>query len=263
MISTYALPKIGAIPVGDVTPDDVLSVLRPVWLDKPETARRVLQRLRMVFDAAIVNGSRKDANPTSGVKAVLPAHGDKKKNFRSLPYPDLPAVMRRLEGAPGIGALALRFTILTGVRSGETRGAVWAEIDLEAACWTIPPERMKTRNGHRVPLSAPAMELLRHVRDLPGELVFPSARGGKKLSDMTLSAVLKRVEIPVTVHGFRSTFRTWAEEQTDYPHEVKEASLAHVVSNAVERAYLRSDLFDKRRALMDEWAIFCMGGVDV
>lgn len=158
-----------------------------------------------------------------------------------------------------MGALALRFTILTTARSGETRGAVWSEIDEKAATWTIPAERMKMKAGHRVPLSARPLAILRHVRDLPGYLVFPSMKPGRPLSDMTLAAVLKRLEVPVTVHGFRSTFRDLAEEQTDYPHAVKEAALAHKVSNAVERAYRRTDLFDRRRALMDDWPKFCLG----
>jgi integrase len=158
-----------------------------------------------------------------------------------------------------MGAIALRFAILTAARTGEVRGAVWSEIDLEAAVWQVPAERMKAGKAHRVPLSGPALELLRALRPLargPEDLVFPSARPRRPLSDMTLSAVLKRLRVPATVHGFRSTFRDWAEDETIYSHEVKEAALAHVVKNRAEAAYRRTDLFDKRRALMRDWASF-------
>lgn len=259
-LDAYAVPKIGAVPVADVAPEDVLSALQPIWLAKPETARRVLSRMRAVFDWSIVAGLRTDANPAASVRAALPRQTDRAGHFAALPYAELPALMKRLEAAPGMGALALRFTILTAARSGETRGAVWSEIDQDGATWTIPAERMKMKAGHRVPLSAPVLAILEAVRDLLGALVFPSTKPDRPLSDMTLAAVLKRLEVPVTVHGFRSTFRDWAEERTDYPHEVKEAALAHKVSNAVERAYRRTDLFDRRRALMNEWAAFCTQG---
>lgn len=259
MINLYAIPKIGTVEVASATPDDVLTVLRPIWLAKPETARRVLARVRHVFDWCAVGGHRTDANPTASVRAALPKHGDRKQHFTALPYADLPALLRRIEAAKGMGALALRFTILTAARSGEVRGATWAEIDLGAATWAIPGSRMKMGAAHRVPLSAPALAILRHIQPLGGDLVFPSTKPGRPLSDMTLSAVLRRLDVPVTVHGFRSTFRDWAEEQTDYAHEVKEQALAHKIGGAVERAYRRTDLFDRRRALMDEWAAYCGG----
>ena len=157
MMALYALPKIGAVPAADVTPDDVLSVLRPIWMEKPETARRVLARMRHVFDWAAVAGLRVNANPTVGIRAALPRQGDTKQHHAALPYAELPALMKRLEVAAGMGALALRFTILTAARSGETRGAVWSEIDEGGATWGIPAERMKMKAGHRVPLSAPAL----------------------------------------------------------------------------------------------------------
>ena len=262
IVSTYAEPRLGKLAVADVSPEDVLAVLRPIWLDKPETARKVLSRVRHVFDWAIVSGTRTDANPTAGVRVALPKQTDRKQHFSALPYAELPALMVKLAAAEGIGALALRLIILTGVRSGEARKAVWSEIDLGAATWTIPGQRTKTGDTHRVPLSGAALQILTIVRDLPSELVFPGRKAGSPLSDMSVSAVLRRLEIPVTVHGFRSTFRDWAEEQTDYPHEVKEAALAHKISSAVERAYRRTDLFDRRRALMDDWAAFCLGGGD-
>lgn len=258
-LDAYAVPKLGGRSVADVAPEDVLAVLQPLWLTKPETARRVLSRLRAVFDWATVAGLRIDANPTAGIRAALPRQNDRASHHAALPYADLPALWKRLTAADGMGALALRFCILTAARSGEVRGAVWSEIDLHGATWAIPAERMKMKAAHRVPLSTPALAILRHVQPLGGSLVFPSAKPGRPLSDMTLAAVLKRLEVPATVHGFRSTFRDWAEERTDYAHEVKEAALAHKVSNAVERAYRRTDLFDRRRALMDEWAAFCTG----
>lgn len=262
VIGTYAEPKIGRMAVSEVTPEDVLSVLRPIWLGKPEMARKALSYLRQIFDWSIVNGKRQDANPTASVRAGLPKQNGRKQHFAALPYAELPALMTRLASVQGIGAIALRFIILTAVRSGEARKAVWSEIDLDARAWTIPSEHTKTREQHRVPLSGPAIEILTSARDLPGSLVFPGRKADSALSDMSVSAVLRRLDIPVTVHGFRSTFRDWAEEQTDYAHEVKEAALAHKVASAVERAYRRTDLFDRRRALMDDWAKFCMGAGD-
>ncbi|MFK7942661.1 MAG: tyrosine-type recombinase/integrase [Paracoccaceae bacterium] len=260
MMAAYALPRIGGLPVARIGPDDILAVLKPIWMEKPETARRVLARMRHVFDWAVVGGFRTEANPTASVRAALPRQPNAKGHFAALAYPELPDLMRTLERTKGMGALALRFTILTAVRSGETRGATWGEVDLEKAAWGIPPERMKAQNGHRVPLSDPVLDILRHVEPLPDTLVFPSSKVGRPLSDMTLSAVLRRLGVDATVHGFRSTFRDWAEEQTDFAHEIKEAALAHRVSNAVERAYRRTDLFDRRRELMNAWAAFCLGG---
>jgi integrase len=155
-----------------------------------------------------------------------------------------------------MGALALRFAILTAARSGEVRGARWSEIDLEARTWTIPADRMKAGEEHRVPLSGAAVAILEMVRGLSSDLVFPNRQGAKPLSDMTLAKVLKTLNAPVTVHGFRSTFRDWAEETTSFPHEVKEAALAHKVKSKVERAYRRTDLFERRKAMMETWAQF-------
>jgi integrase len=161
-----------------------------------------------------------------------------------------------------MGALALQFCILTAARSGKVRGTTWKEIDLAGKVWTIPARRMKSGILHRLLLSDDAMALLRLVQPLatqPQALLFPSQKAGTPLSDMTLAAVLKRLDVPVTVHGFRSTFRDWAEEATAFPHEVKEAALAHTVENKVERAYRRTDLFEKRRAMMEAWASYAMG----
>ncbi len=165
--------------------------------------------------------------------------------------------MERLASAEGVGSMAVRFAILTATRSGEVRGARWSEIDLDAAVWTIPGERMKTKEEYRIPLSAEALAVLRQARGLDDDLVFPGRRRGRPLWDMPLTAVLRRLNVPVTLHGFRSTFRDWASERTNVPREIAEMCLAHTVGGAVERAYARSDLFDKRRDLMERWARFC------
>lgn len=261
-LETHAFPAIGALPVHAVRQADVLRVLTPIWTETAETARRVKQRLAAVLDWCIAAGHRETANPVEGVTKGLPRQRDKVAHHAALPWADLPALMQRLGEVEGVGALALRFAILTAARSGEARGATWAEIDLEAAVWTIPAERMKAEVEHRVPLSAPAVALLRGVQGLSPTFAFPSPVGPKKgapagsrrLSDMTLAKVLKRLDVDAVPHGFRSTFRDWAEEATDYPHAVKEAALAHTVRDKVEAAYRRTDLFAKRREMMDAWA---------
>ncbi len=260
-LETYAFPVIGAKAVHDIEQADVLRVLSPIWTDKPETARRVRQRVRTVLDWARTAGHREGVNPVEGVERGLPRQRDKAEHHAALPWADLPGLWPRLDAAPGMGAAALRFTILTAARSGEVRGATWGEIDLDAKVWTVPAERMKAGMAHRVPLSDAALAVLAGVRPArldPAALVFP-ARGGKPLSDMTLAAVLKRLSVPVTVHGFRSTFRDWAEEAGAYPFEVKEAALAHAVKSKVERAYRRGDLFDARRDMMAAWASYATG----
>lgn len=260
-LETYAFKKIGSIPVHAVNQADILRVLQPIWLEKPETARRVRQRLRAVFDWAIVAQHREAVNPVEAIEVALPEQRDKVQHFTAPPWRDLPDLWKRIAVADGMGAVALRFTILTAARSGEVRGATWVEMDLEAGVWTIPAERMKAGVAHRVPLSPSALALLSSLRPVTGgaALVFPSSKRDKPLSDMTLAAVLKRLKVPVTVHGFRSTFRDWSEDATAYPHEVKEAALAHTVKNRVEAAYRRTDLFDRRRAMMDEWAAYVTG----
>ncbi len=254
----HAFPVIGSLPVHAIRQADILRILAPIWTEKPETARRVRQRLRTVLNWARTAGHYEGMNPVEGVEDGLPKQRHRVQHFRALPYGDLPELMRRIEGVDGMGAMALRFTILTAGRSGEVRGAMWAEIDTEARMWTIPADRMKADTEHRVPLCDEALAVLEPVRGLSEGLVFPSNRRGRPLSDTTLAAVLKRLKVDATVHGMRSTFRDWCEEMTSFPHEVKEAALAHTVRNAVERAYRRGDLFDKRRDLMDQWARFCL-----
>ena len=256
-LQVYAFPRIGSRSVHAVTQADILGILAPIWTEKPETARRIRQRLRTVLNWARTAGHCEGINPVEGVEDGLPKQRAKVQHFRALPYDELPELMRRIEMVKGMGALALRFTILTAARSGEIRGAMWPEIDTDARLWAVPGARMKSGEEHRVPLSDAALAVLERVRGRSDGLVFPSSRRGRPLSDTTLSATLKMLEIPATVHGMRSTFRDWAEEQTAFSHEVKEAALAHTVRNKVEAAYRRGDLFEKRQQLMDQWARFC------
>lgn len=261
-LESYAFPHIGKRPLHALTADDMLRVLAPIWTEKAETARRVKQRLRTVLDWATAKGERDGVNPVEGIEKALAKQRDAISHHAALGWRELPALMGRIEGVEGMGALALRFAILTAARSGEVRGATWDEFDLEAGVWTVPAARMKAGREHRVPLSRAALDVLEAAKAQsirPDALAFPSARPGRPLSDMTLAAVLKRLKVAATVHGFRSTFRDWAEEATGFPHEVKEAALAHVVKNKAERAYRRSDVFEKRRAMMDAWASWATG----
>jgi integrase len=259
-LEAYAFPVVGTKAVHTIDQADVLRILAPIWTEKPETARRVRQRIRTVLDWARTAGHRDGVNPVDGVESGLARQRRRVQHHEALPWAELPVLMPRIAAAGGMGALALRFAILTAARSGEVRGAGQTEFDIEARTWTIPAGRMKMEREHRVPLSAAAVAVLKEALALGAandeELVFPSARRGKPLSDMTLAAVLKRLDVPVTVHGFRSTFRDWAEERTGFTREVKEAALAHVVGDKAEAAYRRTDLFDKRRKLMDAWATF-------
>lgn len=262
-LETYAFPTMGNRPVHAVDQKDVLRVLAPIWTAKGETARRVRQRVRTVLDWARAAGHREGINPVEGVEKGLPKQRDAVKHHAAYPWRDLPALMERIEGVAGMGALGLRFVTLTAARSGEVRLARWGEIDMDQAEWTVPGERMKAGKAHRVPLSPEALGVLGIVRDLktgPDSLVFPSPRGGKPMSDMTIAKVLKTLGVEAVPHGMRSTFRDWAEEATSFSHEVKEAALAHTIKNKVEAAYRRTDLFDKRRDLMDAWGRYAVGG---
>ncbi len=254
----YAFPTIGSLPVHAIKQADILRILSPIWTEKPETARRIRQRLRTVLNWARTAGHYEGINPVEGVEDGLPKQRAKVQHFRALPYQELPELMRRVEGVDGMGALALRFAILTAARSGEVRGATWLEIDAEARLWTVPSSRMKADTKHRVPLSDAALAVLERVNGLSTRLVFESRRAHRPLSDTTLAAVLRRLGVSTTVHGMRSTFRDWAEEMTGFPREVKEAALAHTVRDKTEAAYRRGDLFEKRGELMDQWGRFCL-----
>lgn len=263
-LDTYASPVIGQLQVADVSTAHVRSILEPIWTSKTETATRVRGRIEAVLDWAVVAGHRPEGlNPArwKGHLAMMlaaPRRVTKVEHHRALPVADMYAFWKRLQDAPGMGARALEFAILTAARSGEVRGATWDEIDMATKVWTVPGDRMKAGREHRVPLSDAALLLLRALLPAkPVGLVFPSATDkARPLSDMTLSAVLRRLEVDAVPHGFRSTFRDWSAENTSHPRDVAEMALAHTIGNKVEAAYRRGDLFDKRRMLMDDWARF-------
>jgi integrase len=256
-LESYTFPKMGRIRVADVTAADILEALQPIWLTKPETARRVRQRIGMVMKWAIAQGWRLD-NPADAIAQALPKQTKPKKPRKALPYQEVAGFLETLQSsqAGAITKLALELVVLTACRSGDVRLALWQEIDLDKAEWIIPPDRMKAKREHRIPLSGRAVDVLQQVRALGdgSGLVFPSTRYGKPLSDMTLSKLVKGMGFDVDVHGFRTSFKTWAQEKTNSPREVSEAALAHTVKDKAEAAYARSDLFAKRRKLMERWA---------
>lgn len=260
-LEAYAFPKLGSISIDRITGPEVREVLLEIWLEKPETAKRLRQRISAILDWA-VNAGYRDAPlllPSSG--KGLPKQPGKEKHHAALAYNELPAFMTELRKGNSISRRALEFAILTAARSGEVRGAVWPEIDLDSRIWTIPADRMKAEREHRVPLSPAAIALLGELEAGRGRtppLVFPGLKR-KPLSDMSLSKVLKIMEVPVTVHGFRSTFRDWVAEKTTYPRELAEKALAHVVKDPTEAAYQRLDMLDRRRPMMEEWADFAQG----
>jgi integrase len=253
---TYAGPIIGAKPVSEVTSADVLRVLTPIWTSKAETARRVKQRIGTVMKWAVAAGHRND-DPCAALTQALPKSGQKVEHRKSLPYQEVAGCIATInESAAALSTkLALEFLILTAARSGEVRGATWDEIDLVGKVWHIPGERMKGKVEHIVPLSSRAIEVLITARQLGSVgLLFPGIKGGKPLSDMTISKLVKELGYPCDVHGFRTSFRTWVQEKTNTPFEVAERALAHKTRNAVVAAYARSDLMEKRRQLMQRWA---------
>ena len=258
-LNTYVHPLIGDLPVAEVTPGHVMSVLLPIWSDKRETARRVKQRISAICRWAVAQGHRTDDPAGILIDAALPRGDVKVQHLPALPYREVAeclATVKASQGASRSCKLALEFLILTAARSGEVRKATWDEIDLGGAVWTLPAERMKANREHRVPLSPRALEVLDEAAKLSdGEgLVFPGTRPGRPLSENTHSKLLRELGFATVTHGFRSSFRDWAAEQTSAPHSVMEAALAHTIRNKVEAAYARSDLFDKRRALMEAWA---------
>lgn len=255
-LRTYA-KGIWAKPVADIDVEDVLHILRPIWLAKPETASRVRGRVQAVLDAAKVRKLRIGENPAiwagnlSHILATQPS--GPKRHQPSMPYADVPAFMKVLRSRGEFSARALELTILTACRTSEVREALWEEIDLEAGVLAIPAARMKMRHAHRVALSSQAIDILRNVGTTTG-LVFPGQRVGKPISNMTMQQLLRRLGLRhFTVHGFRSSFSTWAAEATEFPRDLVELSLAHLVGSDVERAYRRSDSLLKRAALMQAW----------
>ena len=254
-LKSYAFPKIGDKRVADITEADVLGVLGPIWLTKPETARRVRQRIGAVLDWAKASGWRSGENPVQGLRRVLPRQPTQDAHHAALPYAEVFSFVHALREGTATPAvkLALEFLILTAARVGEVIGATWAEVG--GALWTVPAERMKANREHVVPLSDRAREILAEARQLgDGEYVFPSPAAKGPLSDMALLMAVRRIRPGYTAHGFRSSFRDWAAECTQYPREVCEAALAHTVESKVEAAYRRTTLLDKRRELMAAWA---------
>lgn len=266
-LNAYAYPHIGDLPASAIGTDEVLKVLEPIWYEMPETGKRVRGRMEAILDYAAVRGLRTGENPArwKGVlDKLLPPWSRVRpvEHHPALPYPDLPAFMAKLRAREGVAAYALQFTILTVLRSSEIRWAVSSEFNSSRTIWTIPKQRMKGRKKeHTVPLSDPAQAIIKKMLKLDGAYVFPGPEEGKPLSENAMLALLERMgRGDITVHGFRSTFRDWAAEETDYPREVVEMSMAHAIGDKVEAAYRRGDLFKKRRNLMNDWADYCLGG---
>ena len=265
-LATYAGPVMGGLSVQAIDTALVLKVLEPIWTTKPETAGRVRGRIESVLDWAKVRGYRAGENPArwrGHLDKLLPARSKVRRveHHAALPYAELPGFLMSLRDQEGIAARALEFAIVTAARTGEVIGARWSEIDLLEKIWTVPPGRMKAGKEHRVPLSARALAILeemqphRHAED---SFVFPGAKLGRPLSNMAFLMLLRRMgRDDLTAHGFRSSFRDWAAERTNFPSEVAEMALAHMVGSKVEAAYRRGDLFEKRSRLMAAWATFC------
>jgi integrase len=262
-LQRYAFPRLGKLQVQSVDADNIAETLRPIWTTKPETAVRTRDLILRTLRFARPDGALLETTLARAITDRLPAQ-PRNKNFAAMPYGQVPAFLAKLAGKRTMGALALQAVVMTATRSGEARGATWREIDFDEGVWTIPAERMKMKRPHRVPLSPQAVAVLKAARAMPtadtraDSLVFPGSTG-KPLSDMTLTKILRDMKEPVTVHGFRSSFRDWAADQTSFPGEVAEAALAHAVPNAVEASYKRTDFFDKRRKLMDAFGAFCAG----
>lgn len=266
-LATYASPIIGKLDVSKVTTNHIEKILMPIWSQKQETASRLRARIEAVLGWATVKKFRAGDNPArlaGHLATILPARNKSAnvKHHAALPFKRMAEFMATLTTREGIAARACEFAILTAARSGEARGATWAEIDFEARLWTIPASRMKVRKEHRIPLAQGALNILEAMKPLAtGDLIFPGTKAGRALSDMSLTAVLKRAgHAGITMHGFRSSFRDWAAEATDYPPEMAEMALAHAVGNKVEAAYRRGDMMEKRREMMTSWSDFCGGG---
>jgi len=253
----FVLPHLGHLPVNAIQPRDIMSVLLPIWNTLPESARRIRRRIGVVMKWAVAQGYRHDNPVGDALSAALPRNASAPRHFRALPFAQVAAALQKVRSAPvyPTRALCMEFLTLCAVRSGEARHARWKEIDLASAVWTIPAERMKAKRTHRVPLPRQALRVLSAARGLGEDsaLVFPAPHG-RALNDASLSRLCRELDLGCVPHGMRSSFRDWAAECSDAPREVCELALAHVNSNRVERAYRRTDLFDRRRKLMQEWA---------
>jgi len=262
-LTNYCAP-IASLSVADVTTDDVLRVLKPLWLTKPETASRLRGRIERTLDFAKARGMRSGENPArwrGHLDALLPKPAKLTRgHHKAMEFEKLPAFIKQLRSGDGIAATALEFAILTAARSGEVLGARWSEIDLEERVWKVPAHRMKGGREHRVPLGDRSVEILKKMQSIRcSDFVFAGTKPNQPLSVMALEMVLRRMKVEVTVHGFRSTFSDWAGETTPFPREVAEAALAHLVGDQTERAYRRGDALAKRRQLMDAWERHCAG----
>ena len=261
-LETYAMPHLGSLTVSLIDLPHVLECLNPIWQEKNETASRVRGRIESVLDWATVSKYRAGENPArwkGHLDKVLtaPSKTKKVKHYEAIPVDHLPQFMEGLRKQHGLAPRALEFVILTAARSGEVRGATWSEINPNTNIWTIPAERMKAGVEHRVPLSSAAVDLLKKLPRMEGtDLVFPGLKK-QPLSDMSMTLVMRRMQSTAVPHGFRSTFRDWAGERTNYPRELAEQALAHTLVSKVEAAYRRGDALEKRRVMMEDWATFC------
>jgi integrase len=262
-LKTYVYPVLGQLPVGAIDTDLVLKVLQPIWIKRPETAGRVRGRIEAVLNRAKALSLREGQNPAQWrghLDQLLPARSKVRRirHHPALPYAEVPALAAELRSQTSISARALEFAILTAARSGEALGARWDEIDLKRRIWLVPGERMKGGKEHRVPLAARAVEILNEIVEIKlNEFVFFGTKQGRSLSNMALLMLLRDLRPGVTVHGFRSAFKDWASETTSFPDYLSEAALAHASADKVRAAYARSDLFEKRRELMEAWAQYC------
>lgn len=276
-LKAYVYPVVGDMPVADVATPHILSILEPIWADKPETASRIRGRIETVLDAAKARGYRDGENPArwrGHIGLILPARSRLSRGHHpALPHERVAEFVADLRSRSGMAALALEFTILTAARTGETIKATWSDVDLDKGLWVIPPDKMKAAKEHRVPLSARTLEILRTTKALGKKPLFPSDKGDK-LSGMAMAMLLRRMHSAAieagsagyldprqgrvaSPHGFRSTFRDWADERTAFPWEMKEMALAHTIANKAEAAYRRGDMMEKRRRMMDDWAEYC------
>lgn len=261
-LADYAFPEFGAKRVDAIDTGDVKSALMAIWHAKPETARRVRQRINMVFDWCKASGLRAGDNPCDGLGKLLPKQTDRGQHHAAMPYAGVPDFILKLgaSDAGEIARLAFEFLILTAARTGEVVAARRSELDINAGVWTIPADRMKAKREHRVPLAPRCLEIIERAEQLAGdsEYLFPGRSAGKPLSNMAFLMTLRRMNLNVTAHGFRSSFRDWAAERTNTSRDVCEAALAHGIKDKTEAAYNRTDLFEKRRSLMAAWAAFCL-----
>ncbi len=259
-LTAYAFPEIGTRRIDDIETSDLLKILSPIWLTKPETAKRVKQRLRVIFDWAKVSGHRSGDNPVDGIQRALPKRPDRVVHHAAMPYGNVANFVTNMRNGAFSETikLAFEFLILTAARTNEVLGCRWEEIDQHNKVWTVPPSRMKAGREHRVPLAPRCLEILERARKIAesAKFVFPGRNPEEHLSSMALLMALRRMGESVTVHGFRSAFRDWSAERTNFSREVCEMALAHTIRDKTEAAYRRGDLFEKRSKLMKSWAVF-------